>query len=130
MSLPTDNIILTILTPGRTNPFFDLKINGALIDTGSQKTLIRKSILDSHRIPLKVLSNYMHITNAMNMKSGNVVKNYITANVNLGRSKIKLQNREILVINGDLNYPMIIGIDILQSVGIDFRKPEIFSNNI
>ena len=61
MSLPTENIILNFLTPRGPKTFFSLKINVALIDTGSQRTLIRKGILDSNRIPLKKLTNKMFL---------------------------------------------------------------------
>lgn len=105
-------------------------INSALVDTGSQRTLIRKSLLDQHNINLKKLNTFMQLTNAINSKSDNFIKNYVHCDLIFNQSAITMNKIDILVIDGPLSYPCIIGIDVLRNIKIDFRKPYIFSNNL
>ena len=127
MSLPTADIILKFSDSSYSG--FSVFIKNALIDTGSQKTLIRQNILEQNKIPMKKLNQKMYLSNALNETSNNIIENYIKVNITFNQSQIELKDKSILVIPGHLNYPVILGIDILKNLGMDFRKPKIFSNN-
>jgi hypothetical protein len=127
MSLPTEDITLKFSDSSYSG--FSVFIKNALIDTGSQKTLIRQNILEQNKIPMKKLNQKMYLSNALNETSNNIIENYIKVNITFNQSQIELKDKSILVIPGHLNYPVILGIDILKNLGMDFRKPKIFSNN-
>jgi len=115
MTLPTISLILKQYV---NNHLIQLPIPGALVDSGSEKSLISSKSLDLSAFSRENIDP-ISLENAANNHISNISQ-AITVNIVVEGNNVEFPLRRLLLVPEKLSYPCIIGYDVLMGLNLKF----------
>ena len=117
--LPTTDLILKQYN--RDSVFTQIRLNSCLVDSGTTDCLVSSSCFLNAHFSYDQLGHKLYISNALNQKSEKVIRKMFHCNVMLPEFSLELVNCGFFVVEGDLAFPAILGMSVLNRLIIDLR---------
>ena len=102
----------------------------ALIDSGTSQSIIARKALNHSALKEIELTTPRTVVNALNMESQPVIFRKLKGNIRFLSSKKEVADCTFLILESEMNYDVILGMDVLTDQTLEFSPHGVIINKL